>query len=360
MHKYPINVTIDTNIFFGAKFDFGIDGIFHILREYVNDGTINLILSDIVIKEVKHHLKEKAIEVKRIVKKCSRDIKKMFSNEMLCAAGFESFINIPCEENVVQECNLRFEQYINDLKPEILNSGNINANKIIEDYFDMKPPFEEKKKEEFPDAFIIEQVKKRFDKEDIYIISADKGFKRAFEGENYYLLESLSDLFDMINKDKEGYKETISSLKSNIESIIIDIEERLRDCDCIYVCGMSYDSECCIEGYDYDETYLENISDIECRIHSVDQILEETSIVTLNCSADITMICCYNDYENSPWDSEEEKYIYIDRVKLLENHAARFGCTIELNRCSGRVNVLELQVTLGANTLKDRKEISTI
>ena len=52
MINYPLNVTIDTNIFEENKFDFGPDGTMNLLIKNVQNGKIKLVLSNIVIKEV--------------------------------------------------------------------------------------------------------------------------------------------------------------------------------------------------------------------------------------------------------------------------------------------------------------------
>ena len=45
MIKYPLNVTIDTNIFEANKFDFGTDSTMRLLVKNVQNGKIKLVLS---------------------------------------------------------------------------------------------------------------------------------------------------------------------------------------------------------------------------------------------------------------------------------------------------------------------------
>ena len=56
MIKYPLNVTIDTNIFEANKFDFGTDSTMRLLVKNVQNGKIKLVLSNIVISEVEKHI----------------------------------------------------------------------------------------------------------------------------------------------------------------------------------------------------------------------------------------------------------------------------------------------------------------
>lgn len=54
-----------------------------------------------------------------------------------------------------------FDNFVSAINAEILGAELIDVNSILEDYFRTIPPFEnsEKKKNEFPDAFIAQQIK---------------------------------------------------------------------------------------------------------------------------------------------------------------------------------------------------------
>lgn len=65
-----------------------------------------------------------------------------------------------------EEFRCDWRKFLENLNPEILDLSLIDLNDIVDDYFDIKPPFEsgEKKRKEFPDAFIANQIRKRFGK----------------------------------------------------------------------------------------------------------------------------------------------------------------------------------------------------
>ena len=56
MIKYPLYVTLDTNIFDANKLDFGKESTLGLLVNYVEAGKIKIVLSNIVIKEVEKHV----------------------------------------------------------------------------------------------------------------------------------------------------------------------------------------------------------------------------------------------------------------------------------------------------------------
>ena len=67
MFKYPLAVTIDTNIFDAAKFNLGDASTLRILENYVRRGKIKVVLSDIVVRESKRHIAARVKEVCGIV-----------------------------------------------------------------------------------------------------------------------------------------------------------------------------------------------------------------------------------------------------------------------------------------------------
>lgn len=69
MFKYPLAVTIDTNIFNAAKFDLCDTSPLKTLENYVQNGKIKVILSNIVVQESKRHI---ADQVKKHVGLCEK------------------------------------------------------------------------------------------------------------------------------------------------------------------------------------------------------------------------------------------------------------------------------------------------
>ena len=82
--------------------------------------------------------------------------------------GMGIYVKIPDKKTIHQRAKDIFAKFLEDCKVERLDTGSINLEEILEDYFAVRPPFEnsEKKKKEFPDAFIAEEIKKRFANEE--------------------------------------------------------------------------------------------------------------------------------------------------------------------------------------------------
>ena len=68
MFKYPLAVTIDTNIFDAARFDLCDTSTLKILENYVKSGKIKVVLSDIVVRESKKHIADQIKNLCRIAR----------------------------------------------------------------------------------------------------------------------------------------------------------------------------------------------------------------------------------------------------------------------------------------------------
>lgn len=362
MCTYPLAVTIDTNIFVSAKFDFSENSTLRLLEDYVSRGKIKVILSDIVIRECKQHIEERVSDVCRIVGKASTDALKIYNRSSIESMRLDEILNIKKnKKDIIAYEEKVFDNFLHNIEAEILNSDLINVGLVIDDYFRKKPPFEnsEKKKSEFPDAFITQQIKNSFgETEDVVIVSNDKGFIKACqEIRNFNIFNSLGDLYNAISKEDDAYDETIAIITNLQARIGVRIQEYIENNENIEVLGLSCDNDGIEYGNDYSEFYLRDISEVSVSIHSVDEISEKNSIVTLSCKAEMSADCYYEDYDNAPWDPEEKEYVFVNTVRLREEHNARFGCRIKINRETKKFEMFPFTVILNGDSRINCREI---
>ena len=76
MIKYPLYVTIDTNIFDETKYDLAEGNTLSVLKNHVQKEKIKIVLSNIVINEVLKHAQDKACEIASMVNNLSKEIQK--------------------------------------------------------------------------------------------------------------------------------------------------------------------------------------------------------------------------------------------------------------------------------------------
>ena len=362
MLSYPVCVTIDTNIFDAAKYNFSENSTLNLLSNHVKNGKIKVVLSDIVIREVRAHISKQVETVCATVKKLKKEVLKESTEYLVKHIGLGNVLEIETDkEMMIRKAHKLFEKFLTDIQVEELKTELIDLNLIIDNYFDIKPPFEksEKKRKEFPDAFVANQIRKRFaDGEPVAIISKDKGFIDACGVEpNHIFFGSLGELYNRINEEEITYNKTIDIIIELQDIISEKITEYIRNNDNIDVIGLSYDNDGIETGFDYSDFYLHDISNTSIRIHSVDEITEEISTVTLTCKSKISADCFFEDYDNAIWDSEEKRYLFLDTINMREVHDARFACRIELNRETKEVAISPFTVVLGGDSRTEVFEV---
>lgn len=362
MLNYPINVTIDTNVLYATNYDFSENSPLSLLVKYVQKGKIKVILSDIVIREAKAHISKQVSDVCGTARRLRKEVLEKSTQSLVDYIGMGKLLELVNDKNnlVLKGCEM-FDNFIIQTGAEILKTDLIDLDNIIDDYFEINPPFQngEKKRKEFPDAFIACQIRKRFgETEDVIIISNDNGFKAACgNNSNHIFLSSLGQLYNTINKEEKAYDDTINLIKELQFRIRTEIFEFIKTNESIDVRGLSYDKDGIVSGYDYDEFYLQDISNGTFVVHSVDEISEKTSIITLSCKAKMSVDCYYEDYENAPWDSEAKEYVFVESIKMREEHDARFACQIQLNRETKDFKISPFKVILGGDSRKEVYEI---
>lgn len=361
MIKYPLNVTIDSNVFDANKYDLAEDSTLSLLISYVEKHKIKVILSNIVVNEISKHIQNKAYEIAAVVNNMRKDVMKSYPENLIRNVDVEYILTKVDRKEMAQKAKVELNAFLDKLDLEILDSSAVDVEKIFSDYFEFKPPFEDndKKRKEFPDAFAAAQIKKRFNNgEKLAIVSADKGFKKACgNSSNYIFFDSLGELYDTLNKVEENYNKSVAYI-DNLSYVICErIKDIIWENDCVDVIGVSYDKDGVQDGYDYSETMVEYVSNVSSRIHTIDEISEEHVSATLVCSADIDVDCYYEDYNNAAWDSESKSYFYVETKAIKEIHTARFGVRVEINVKSGEFKLSKFTVRLGGDSRKDRFEI---
>lgn len=342
MLNHPISIFLDTNIFISQKYDFSDtkNSDFNNLVKMVNDGKIKLYISQIVEHEVKKHIKEDIFEIFKEVKKSRNIVLKKFSknySQTSVLSNLFSFYNLK-KDDISEEIISKFDKFLKDSKASKLDCKDIDPQQIIVDYMDSNPPFEnkEKKKYEFPDAFMIAKLKKICSKESpIYVITEDKGFKEAIksitglEGK----FDNLKDVFDLINCENEIYNEIKEFLSNSTHTteILEKLKEEIKDkleSNNIEVDGMRYDRKGICGGFEYEDTEIENVDINNFEFKSVDMITDDEVIVSVEVNTLILVICSFLDEENSIWDPEKKEYMFSTWKNIKEKHEVDINCEL--------------------------------
>lgn len=246
MIKYPLSVFLDTNVFIGSRYDLNEESLLSKLKKLVNNKKVIIYTSNIVLRETERHIKLDISygieELKRSKKAISKKIAPTIVKNTYLGNIFES----PCQKDIEEVALAKFKQFLDESKVVYLDNEGIDIDRILDDYFNGNAPFEnrEVKKYEFPDAFIISKLKMEFDRnKPVWVISSDKGFKRALANdEGFTCLSSINELLNMINKQERMYDMIVKYIKDEAvcKEICNNIQSKI-ECGDIEVDGFDYD-----------------------------------------------------------------------------------------------------------------------
>lgn len=94
MIKYPLNVTIDTNIFEANQFNFGTDSTMSLLVKNVQNGKIKLVLSNIVISEVEKHICQRVDSICGKARKLRKEYLDILPEQYLTDIGMGLYVQL--------------------------------------------------------------------------------------------------------------------------------------------------------------------------------------------------------------------------------------------------------------------------
>ena len=211
-------ITIDTSIFeaYGAELE---NGILNSIKTFTKN-KIEIVIPDIIEKEILAHLIKKTQESRNSAYGKLRELKKY---NLLSETEVNNLIHLLEQNNVFDIVNCRWNVYKKLNKIHILSSNNVLLNEVIQDYFDEKPPFSEKKKCEFPDAIALKTLKSwaETNNKKTLCISTDGDWENYINGvENLRYSKDISGILGELNKDIQ----LSDIVKLKISSVLIAIE----------------------------------------------------------------------------------------------------------------------------------------
>lgn len=351
-------VFLDTNIYDESAYSFR-NGMFTQLREHAASGILELQTNSIVEGEVRRHIDKEVGEK-------VRDLNKVItSRELRLFQTIEEFVPhlaVKEKNHWISAAQNEFTKLLEECHCERIDLSGSNVEEVFSDYFNKKYPFEEAKKDEFPDAFIIQSILRRIDFlsdsvlyygagetkyvfkgiktnsgaiEDLRfcIVSKDQGLKQAVKekandrlNDDILLFESLIEFINYLEtqnqKSKElqkeidrGFaKEEISSaIKDAIEDIEYEVEE--------------------LDGEVEDVSILEQ-KDIKYKA-SVISLKENqgkwaTVRLFIDSQHEAMLHYMYIDDDESIWDDVKKKYFWILRMEKISKFKAKVQLTIEI------------------------------
>lgn len=320
------NLIIDTEYFVSNKLDFNNYSL-QKLKKLIYNHSIKLYLTDITIAEV----------LKKIEELLPISYEKLTSRDGLYLKAIPAFKKVVDEytnERLVKEVRESFYTFLKEYQINTISSSDVKVLNIYEMYSKIKPPFSERKKKEFPDAFALESIRMWCDKENnsAYLLSKDIDWINYVDNynssckENFPVLICLEDLSSLINsvirKDEE-LKDQVAfadkEIAKNWEIIKKSIIQKFSEI------------EFGTNGYDEEEiinTYL-----IDCKLLEKDilEAKDDSASYELLLEFDLIIKFRIPYYGHAFYDKEDDRYYNLEYSNFYSKQSFAEYVTIDFS-----------------------------
>ncbi|MBJ8417467.1 PIN domain-containing protein [Acinetobacter courvalinii] len=327
-------IFIDTCAFENKNFQFGSHAL-QTLEELLEYNKIQLLITDITKNEIKSH----------IIKKSEEAIKELNNymdekGKILRAAPelpLNSIFSKTKKQEVYENIISKFEAFLDYPNVETVPINNVNPDIVFEKYFTKQPPFiNENKKNEFPDAFVLEAIKavaqSRMLK--IYIISSDKDMLSfAEQNECCIPLQSINELLDLVLRNDKELSQPIEFADSIFERLRNEIFKLTRETLIEAQFEVQLDAP---DFYDsIDEVYDIVIDNIDIKNKKLIEVTSENAQYEVEFEVEVTASYLLPDYDNSPWDPEDKVYIFLRNEEVIKSYKQNYLAHIALSFSQG-------------------------
>jgi len=306
MEKY---VFLDANVYIGANYSFG-NHYFNKLSELISNDELVLLGCSICFGEVEKHI---CSDLVTAISGFNKSLKARSFASIRHDVEYKNKLAKLDAENVVEHVKNNFRRYVNENHVDAFSIEGISTEELMQDYFDKKSPFEEKKPSEFKDAIMIMALKRYQSElgETVVVISNDAGFRDAFKaGKEFVLFEKLSDFLtyhQRNNKVQQAFEQYFGD-DIDYDAIYDELSDLAKNID------YSMDER--------EEFQLTNftIDDIEFGLDYLEIEDEKNAQAFLSATFFITIECEYLDIDNSYYDKEDTEYIVKSYIQSKEKH----------------------------------------
>ena len=210
---------LDTNAYIASRYRFSVGNLAK-LKELILLGEVVLLYSSATKGEVEEHIRK---DVKAAITGYNRTVRK----EMLSLTALEKYsMSEISEDEAINDVLGAFDDFLGLEGVKCISLNPINAEELMEDYFEQRPPFETKKPYEFKDAIVIKAIKafQKSQDEKIYVVSDDEGFRKAFDGnDGIVAVKYLTNAFSIHYNNKEYIKFVESAIADGeLDSFLSD------------------------------------------------------------------------------------------------------------------------------------------
>lgn len=301
-------ITVDTNIF--EKENYNLEnGILATFEQFATIDGIDFILSEIVYNEIISHMEKNTLSA---LSDYIKVLKNSYFYKLDDSVTLDKIKDIKAV-NVQNVVKARIDEYQRKTNFELIPVDGVDAKEVVKAYFEKKPPFSEKKKEEFPDAFALQSLANwaNTDSKKILLISQDKDWLLFCNtNPNMVCVKTIEDAFSILFENKGVALQLLKNIFSNvykqdslyllIDGTLMEIADRISvelNITSCYECEENYFEA----GYvDISEFYYEEIEIVKYD--------KDNNSYTISIPVSLTY---YIEADYSFYVKDEDDYIHL-------------------------------------------------
>ena len=329
----PFIIFIDTSIFESENFFLGRN--LKNLCDLSKDNIVELKITNIVYEELKQRIKANILKSQISTKKSLQTLNgdgKILKN-IKSLQNLYSLLNIDFH-NVEIQLLKKLDDFLKEFNFEIINSNISDVNEVFNNYFNTKPPFKDgAKKNEFPDAFSINTIKKWAEKnyEKVIFLTNDSDFLEI-SIKNIDNTHTISTLLDHIAR--QTHEIHIKFIED--QNIEYDFGYEIREAlEKNYTLQLKQALEEDI--FFYADLYDPEIDDLENFYATIDSMkinsIEQNKKVVFETTSSISFDTKLSYYEilNAFYDKEDDEWYGKEPKIILKSFSANVICLIEFH-----------------------------
>jgi hypothetical protein len=318
-------VFIDTSAYESKNYQFGVHALGK-LEEFIEQEALQLLITDVTVKEIESHLRKYSDESASKIKKIQKEAMFLRNVPTLPCHGIFTKVKGDDIYNIIHE---KFQTLLDQTSVEIISSSTVNPEIIFEKYFAQLPPFEkESKKHEFPDAFALEAVNQvsLTRKMPLYIISSDEDMASyADQYGNLIYLSSVDALVDRLIRNTDELKEPAKFA----DTVFQHLEGKITQDATEYLANAEFMTD---EFDDYNTELIEiQIDNVQIADKNIIELTGNSVEFEIEFEVDITAGFLAEDLDRSPWDPEDRCYMFILRNKIVNKYKEIYTAYISIS-----------------------------
>jgi|GEM_PF-5026913 len=359
------NIFIDTGIFIHEAFQLENSSIFKTLINFAKEQKLKILLVDITDNEVINSLENDQSKTFNNINSAIKQTNKIYSqinkadtrilkhisefNDLM--RNFKIFVDKYKTQDGISDINDKHSDFLKRAKDEyskFLIDANVEKidtdpnciQNVFNKYFQKIAPFNKKKKNEFPDAFVLETILSwcKKNRETAYLISKDTDWREFANNEMALKYESsLTKIVSLYLRQEENLKQLITFtdklIEDNKEGILEEIKDVLSEIDS-YNYDIDYglspeDHYCGAPDYEISSVEVEDALEfIEIELVQID---ENSAIYNILTETLLNVDYYLEDYSRASYDSEDKTYFNVETEEFTKTYKVGINVEVEIS-----------------------------